>query len=343
MKNALICFALTLLAVSVQAQEVPGAKSCPCVRGDVNLVKNGDFSLGNTGFTSDLTYVAPGSSGSYTQLTAGKYTIATSGINHNGQWLCSPVSATQFLVADGATTDKVAWRQTITVQKGKKYNFCVQANNLQRPTSGSSYKEPVVKVLINGVQLIAATTLKRLPDAWQLLSAQWTANAATAKVEIVNIGVAGAGNDFALDDVSFGLLPTLPSSFNITTQDVNPSDAFYNLTATAVNNTSCANIYFTVCELSNPANPASVVSNTLKIYPNVNTTNFPGFANGTPGIFQVGKHYRIMRIVRCACYQESSSTMIVSFTQGLRQAQTKEVNSFALPPQELKQLEAIRN
>lgn len=339
MKNLFIGLVLSTapLFLSAQVAESPSAiidvecATCGCVSREQNLVKNGDFSSGNVAFTSDLTYVASG------QLNASQYTITTNANTHNPQWLGSPTSPTQFFVADGASTDKVAWRSSnIGVQAGKKYNFCMRANNLQNPNSGSQSAQPRLFVRIKNVStsssttLIPATVLQRVPDQWQLLNCTWTApaNVNSIQIEIVNMGAGLAGNDFGIDDISFGLLPTLSSAFTVATNDPNLNDGFYNITATAANNTLCQKMSYSICELSNPSNPSSPCVGPSSSYVNVTTTNFPGFGGTTPGKLQVGKYYRIVRKISCPCFQQTSSTVIVNYAPGAKQLQMKEVQGF---------------
>jgi hypothetical protein len=52
----------------------------------------------------------------------------------------------------------------------------------------------------------------------------------------------------------------------------------------------------------------------------------------------MGKHYRIMRIVKCPCYQYATSTMIVSYSTASKKLQSQEVKNFELSENDLSKL-----
>src|SRR5690606_14483957 len=103
-------------------------------RTDPNLVRNGDFSQGNTEFTSSYQYVATGA-----DSKQGRYTIRTSPKSHNNAFSdCGDhTSGTgNMMIVDGACgTEGVAvnanfWCQTITVQPNKNYVFSAWLTNV---------------------------------------------------------------------------------------------------------------------------------------------------------------------------------------------------------------------
>ncbi len=160
-----------------------------------NLVVNGDFAAGNTGFTSQYAYNAQNSG----LGGADTFSVGTDPALFNGAWpTMKPHSpATQMLIANGATTANTkVWSQTVSVEANSTYAFSLWAASLY-PTPA------VVDFLVNGVSIgsrSAPTTLAR----WKELQATWNSGSTTtATITIIDSDLAYAGNDFALDDISF--------------------------------------------------------------------------------------------------------------------------------------------
>ncbi|MDZ4679028.1 MAG: choice-of-anchor L domain-containing protein, partial [Saprospiraceae bacterium] len=182
---------------------------CDCPEGSFqgpNLVGNGDFSAGNTGFTSDYNYIpfpAPG---------PGNYTVFPS--FQNNFWNCtdhttgSPTG--NFLVVDGSLTPgKAAWRQNVNIAPSVEYMFCAYVNNLYFPPN-SNQPFPDVQVWLvdgnNSAILLTSAVVPESPDLWIKIDALWSAPAVVAnpyRLEIRDGSILQGGNDFAVDDISF--------------------------------------------------------------------------------------------------------------------------------------------
>ena len=183
------------------------------------LVVNGDFEAGNTGFTSGHTYKASG------PLSSGQYTVPQSnqipGIN--GQWACtdhtsgSPTG--KMLVVDGSLNPPAitnVWRQNVTVVAGKTYTFSAWVNNLVIPAQ--NYNDPLVELYIDG-KTVAGISLPENPDEWRRMCVQWTAPASGVKtLEVRTSRFDNVGNDFAVDDISFRSCDPAPcqTAINVT-------------------------------------------------------------------------------------------------------------------------------
>lgn len=193
-------------------------RDCPCIRvvretvaapqavSAIELVQNGNFELGNTGFTSDYTYsAAPGNSGYYS--VGAQAAVPAS----NGAWTCTDhttgAATGKFLFADGGSG--AVWRQTLaSVQPSTKYEFKAWVNNLVTPSR--DFGDPVLQLWLkagaNPATLIAtAPALPENPDQWVLFSASWTSPAVlnTPYVLEIRSAYSDIGNDFAIDDISF--------------------------------------------------------------------------------------------------------------------------------------------
>ena len=179
---------------------------CATVASAANLVSNGDFSLGNTGFTSDYRYVDPG--GVRNCWDPGTYTIATTADPCHPLWVTSGDHTTgdgNYLLVNGRT-DRVStiWLQTITVTQHTLYGFEAWVRNLcctdvSRPGSALQF-------FANG-ELLGSGGLSE-PGLWTAISNSWFSGTAT-QVELTarNNTTSYDGNDFGIDDVSLQAEP----------------------------------------------------------------------------------------------------------------------------------------
>lgn len=164
-----------------------------------NLVTNGDFEAGNTGFSSEYTYGT--SSPPY-----GYYNVGT---NPSSWCSCSVSTADhttnsgKMLMVDGHTTaNKIAWQQTITVEQHGNYHFSGWISN--SGSSGNYYPVPKVKVMINGSMAGSLVEADYGAGAWKPFSVTWNSGTSTtAVISLVDSITGGTGNNFELDDLSF--------------------------------------------------------------------------------------------------------------------------------------------
>jgi hypothetical protein len=164
-----------------------------------DLITNGDFSSGNSGFISALTYVSTGT------LSDGKYSIRTDASTANGGWTGTDhtTGSGNFMVCDGISGSQTipAWRQSIPVKANTKYVFCAWVNNLD---TNSNLSNPVLEMRVNGTIVGTALSIPLYPDNWVLMSASWQSTiAGTVTVDIVSTSTDYFGNDFGIDDISF--------------------------------------------------------------------------------------------------------------------------------------------
>ena len=166
----------------------------------INLVVNGDFEQGNTGFTTNYNLYVAGN-----QVQSSDYAVTTdanlieptfSGVDHT-------TGSGQFMVVDGSTnTADQAWCQNVAVTPNTDYVFSTWVNNVVDPTLNSA--DPEVQLLINGSSICASLVLPELPDQWVLLSCTWNSGTATnAQLCIRTLNTDPIGNDFGIDDIEF--------------------------------------------------------------------------------------------------------------------------------------------
>ncbi len=184
-----------------------------------NLIYNGDFFLGNLGFTSDYTYYASNTTNS--QKAYGVVSNPNSWEVGFQNCIDHTSGSGKMMVIDGSTSnggnDKV-WCQTIPVTPGQNYTFTYWIQTLALPSPAN------IDVLINGVSIgsdLAPNVLcSSVATPWILRSYAWASNAnTTAQICIYNRNIASSGNDFAIDDLVFSRVNTCalpPKSVTIT-------------------------------------------------------------------------------------------------------------------------------
>ncbi len=197
-----------------------------------DLVSNGDFSLGNTGFGSDYQYAATNASSetSFRRIPAkagwsqwkitvpteerepdeGKYSVtATPQVWHPK--FVTPYSAelpvgNSMLVVNGS--DDIShgvWYQDILVAADTTYDVSFSAASLfpDNPSQLQFFAgvDPSNRFAMQQVVTIELTGATG-PDAWMTGTGQFTAHGTgIVRVFITNMVTAATGNDFAIDDI----------------------------------------------------------------------------------------------------------------------------------------------
>ncbi|MFI5196542.1 MAG: gliding motility-associated C-terminal domain-containing protein [Chitinophagales bacterium] len=165
-----------------------------------NLVVNGDFSAGNTGFTSTYTYVSgPGS-----LMPEGTYAITPNpNLVHPGATSFGDhtTGSGNMMAVNGSGTPTSVWCQTIPVTPNTDYAFSAWVANWSAPGPGSA---PILQFMIDGVLIGTPITITSAPGVWINFYAIWNSGTnTTANICIYDACTALSGNDFALDDISF--------------------------------------------------------------------------------------------------------------------------------------------
>jgi len=212
------------------------------------LITNGDFSLGDANFTSD--YI-PGTGGGVGLLSnEGQYAIASNaGDTHNQFANCNDHTGGGNMMVINASGDASnLWCQTITVSANTTYSFSAWV------TSVTSQNPAQLQFSVNTIQLGTPFNASSSTCNWQQFSSEWFSDAATtAEICIANTNFTPAGNDFALDDISFREICTTEASVNIQIAAINtdiavPSEicegsGMINLSVFLTNNTSIGGIW----------------------------------------------------------------------------------------------------
>jgi hypothetical protein len=185
--------ALALLALLVAA---PSTLSAQCGE----LIVNGDFEAGNTGFTSSYTYSPSLPLGLYPAATyavvADPYTL------HDGFLGNDHTSGSGLFMALNGTTipNTTVWEQTVSVLPGTNYAFSAWVNTIIQFDGNRAQ----LVLEINGVQVGASHFAPFNALTWTNFARTWNSGAAnSATIRIYNLTLAAGGNDFGIDDISF--------------------------------------------------------------------------------------------------------------------------------------------
>ncbi|MCX6271285.1 MAG: gliding motility-associated C-terminal domain-containing protein [Bacteroidetes bacterium] len=181
---------------------------------DSELIVNGDFEQGNTGFTSDYTY------NSVTLWNEGTYAIPTNpqSVHPNFSPCTDHTSGTgHMMVVNGASLANAnIWCQTVHIQPNTNYAFSTWLASVHHTNPA------ILQFSINGVVLGIPFTALSSTCQWQQFYETWNSGTATtAQICIVNQNTALDGNDFALDDISFKPFCQAVDSVTVTISHVN--------------------------------------------------------------------------------------------------------------------------
>lgn len=152
------------------------------------LITNGDFSLGNTGFTSEYEYRSPSSGAT----TAGQFTVGTSSScpDHT-------TGSGNMMIINGAQDQRVVWSQTVPVETNTSYALSMW---YQKLFNENGYN---LRLFINDIQLGVDYTILGI-CSWDEINFTWfSGGSTTATISLIDLNTASSGNDFAIDDISF--------------------------------------------------------------------------------------------------------------------------------------------
>ncbi|RKD91786.1 SprB-like repeat protein [Mangrovibacterium diazotrophicum] len=193
------------------------------------LLINGSFEDGNVGFVTpatsgnQYTYVADDPSVSSELFPEGLYGIGTNARNyHSNFWGVDHTTGTgNFMIVNGfpGSPQPIVWQETVTVRPNTDYYFSAWAISLNNSGNYASLQFSINGTQIGTVaQLTAGTSSSANPWKTQdRFYGMWNSGSnTTAVVSIVDLQTAAGGNDFGLDDISFGTLAPWPAEVDPT-------------------------------------------------------------------------------------------------------------------------------
>jgi gliding motility-associated-like protein len=168
-----------------------------------NLIVNGDFEQGNSGFSTQYILGSSTGGGNFGLLTnAGTYEIAISpSLAHNNFNFCTHDGNMMIVNSSGVPNTKI-WCQTVMVSPNTDYTLTAEATNaINYPVV------PQLKFTINNLQIGALFSTSNFECDWSQFAGYWNSGLTTsAEICITNNNLQEVGNDFALDNIRF--IPT---------------------------------------------------------------------------------------------------------------------------------------
>ena len=206
-----------------------------------NLITNGNFEAGNSGFTSDYQYFNP----TNTAFLQKAYGVVSNPNAWEIGFTSCPDHTTgtgKMIVVDGSNVNignNKFWKQTIPVSAGQNYTFSYWVQSLSAP----NYASIVVKV--NGVTIGTDSAPSVITCGnWVQYTYTWSSGVSTtAQISMEDTVFIAPGNDFAIDDIAFTTSITCTFTKSVTiTVNPNPSVVVNN---GVLCNTSGSNVQIT--------------------------------------------------------------------------------------------------
>ncbi len=179
--------------VTVASPSVTTIYTCTGYGQGPELVVNGDFEQGNTGFTSAYQYI-------YNLGGSGTYNVDSTTLNHHPNFFGNGHGGSgNFMIINGAhTLNTNVWSETIAVQPNTDYAFSTYVCTV---CTGA---EARLQFSINGQQIGGIFTAPNSLYTWLQFYQIWNSgNSTSATITILNQNTTQVGNDFGLDDISF--------------------------------------------------------------------------------------------------------------------------------------------
>ncbi len=157
-----------------------------------NLLINGGFESGNSGFASEYIY-----SYNLDAYGEGKYYVGSNPRDHNPQFFdMSAEDGSLMMIVNGALQPGVTvWRESgIGVQPHTTYSFSAWVADV------SGMEPAILQVSVNGALL---GTMTPTPGIWHEFQFTWDSGPNTsADVALIDLNTDWSGNDFAIDNMT---------------------------------------------------------------------------------------------------------------------------------------------
>ena len=183
-----------------------------------DLVVNGNFESGNTGFSSAYTYVVDQPGIPNEMASEGTYSILSNPAFVHPNWDdCTdhtPGSGVNMMIVNGAASLQDVWCQTVTVTPNTWFNVAAWVASVHHSSPA------ILRFSINGNEIGSVVNAPSNTCQWVPFNATWNSGSSTtATICILNLNTALGGNDFALDDIS--MVPLCPVSDEVTISLIN--------------------------------------------------------------------------------------------------------------------------
>lgn len=181
-----------------------------------NLIVNGNFESGNSGFTSGHTYVATQRSGTTGGLYPEKtYTVAANpNLYHANFWGRDHTKADgtgNFMLVNVDEANRLTniWTQTVTVTPNTLYYFTGWAVSLNNASPFANIEGSVNGTVIGSTGTLVSKSSDNNSGTWSRFYGTWNSgNNTSAILTIRNIENGGGGKDLGIDDLEFKAVST---------------------------------------------------------------------------------------------------------------------------------------
>lgn len=168
-------------------------------------ITNGDFSAGNSGFTSAYTYTSSsGSVGDYS-VVANPQTFEAGLFSFGDHTTGSGL----MMVVDGYLPTATVWSEAVAVTTQTNYSF----TGWFRATYGGNTPQIAMNVASGPVSLGSLTPVSLTDTQWQQFAVNFNTGAAssvTLSFSDQNANYLAVGDDFAADDLALAPIVALP-------------------------------------------------------------------------------------------------------------------------------------
>ncbi len=187
----------------------------------VNLVENGDFEDGNTGFTTDYDFNATPSIPA-NEVEEGQYTVGSNPQPMHVNWqACGDHTSGsgEMLIANGdESPNQNVWCQTIAVTPNTDYAFSAWVASVD-PNGPAEIQFQIDGFNIGDSNVAISTTC-----LWVNFFEIWNSGASSSiTICIQDVNTAMPGNDFAVDDIVFSPICEVEDCVTLTVSDLNPT------------------------------------------------------------------------------------------------------------------------
>lgn len=201
----------------------------------VNVIENGDFSDGKTGFYSSYYFTS-------VNTTEGEYYVGKDASKwYPDHYSCGDHTdgkGKMLLVNGSPEENRIIWKTISKIYPDRKYRFTFWITSISKPNPA------ILALVINGKEVSTFKSSGK-PCLWESNSVVWNPDGSgSASISLINKNTATYGNDFALDDISF--IETMESSISVPCEE-KASSAF------SVSVTNCNQANFTLSQRNNSA------------------------------------------------------------------------------------------
>ena len=186
---------LTAYGNDFGVDDISVLRLCPVPPCGTNLIVNGDFEAGNTGFFSQYTFTN-NVAGNSELIPPSYIAVGGNAANYHPQFVGVGRSGNYLLVNGNTGSIRTLWSQSVDVVAGKEYEFVAYVQNLFAAS-------PAVLRFYVGTDLVGSFSPSGIATYGEFSGAFAATTTGAVELKIVDANLAFQGNDFGIDDLSF--------------------------------------------------------------------------------------------------------------------------------------------